>query len=109
MIYTIIIMSKMSSLLTYFIVIMTIIWGIYYVLLFYGYEQALIFLQVYTIYYIFLFITVFFAIIFNSYTGGDDETSMCYSYQTQNTADTNNTVTQPLNVIPTKQVVIVDE
>ena len=74
-------MSKMRSLFTYFFVLMAIVWGLYYILLFYGYEQGVIFVKVYMIYYIFLFVTVFFAIIFNSYTGSDDdEDSICYAY-----------------------------
>jgi len=77
-------MSKMRSLFTYFFVLMAIIWGLYYILLFYGYEQGLIFIKVYAVYYIFLFVTVFFAIIFNSYTGSDDdEGSICYKYNQQ--------------------------
>ena len=66
------IMGKLTSLLTYFIVFLTIVWGIYYILLFFGYEQGIVFLQVYTIYYIMLFITIFFAIIFNSYMTPED-------------------------------------
>lgn len=64
-------MSKMVSLFTYFIIFIITSWGLYYILQFYGYEQALIFLNVYIIYYLFLFITVFFAIIFNTYIGVD--------------------------------------
>ena len=64
-------MSKMVSLFTYFIIFIITSWGLYYILQFYGYEQAIIFLNVYVIYYLFLFITVFFAIIFNTYIGID--------------------------------------
>lgn len=90
-------MSKMSNLLTYFIIIMSIIWGVYYILIFYGYEQGIIFLKVYTIYYIFLFVTIFFAIIFNSYIGGDDDAgSPCRNFVSKELPSTTMTTTAPI-------------
>ena len=92
-------MSKMRSLFTYFFVLMAIIWGLYYILLFYGYEQGLIFIKVYAVYYIFLFVTVFFALIFNSYTGSDDdEGSICYKYNQQVSSNAITSQTTPSSI-----------
>ena len=102
-------MSKMVSLFTYFIVFIITSWGLYYILQFYGYEQALIFLNVYMIYYLFLFATVFFAIIFNTYTGIDMNDSGCPKTASQENIKMNILTTQistptPLPNTPTTNV-----